>query len=234
MWKKIPDNILNDIHTLNEYTANSGKESTLTACGNQTHVYTANASGGEDGSVESLTCDKRFGKTQRIADIHTHPHREEASGLTPSHADLAVNLAESYDNNKKQISCITNKQSPLIICNQSKRVPNRAKVNQYIKAEVHDGNFYRSDFHRKNVPKDFTTAFFDPATGNQVQPSDEAITQTMFGASLPAIKRENWSDSDRKEICSYMADINAVKNRKNLTSTCSQMLKSDSVQDTSG
>lgn len=221
---------------LNEYTSTSMKESTLTVCGTGKSTFTAAASGGEDGSVESLSCDKRFGKANRFGDVHTHPHREEASGLTPSHADFAVNLIESYENNKKQISCISNKESPLIVCNQAKRVPNAAKVESYLNKEVSDGDFYKSNFHRKNIPKDFTTAFFDPATGNQVQATPEQVTQTMFGASLPAIKRENWSEPNRREICGYMAEINNVKKKQTYTNTCSNMLKSDSanVPDTNG
>lgn len=229
MFKKIPPNILRDIHVLNEYTASSGRESTLTGCSNGKNVFTAGAQGGEDGSVESLSCDKRFGKSTRILDIHTHPHREEASGLTPSHADFAVNLIESYENNKKQVSCISNKESPLIVCKQPKQVPNKAKVNSYLNNEVSDGDFYKSGFHKKNIPKDFTMAFFDPSTGNQVQPSHEQVTQTMFGASLPAIKRENWSEGNRNEICSYMAEINGIKKKKDYTNICSQMLKSDNT-----
>lgn len=226
MWKKIPDNILHDIHVLNDFTSTANKESTLTVCKNrkESNMFTAAATGGEGESVQSLGCDKRFGAVDRVADIHTHPPGEQYSGLTPSHADLAVNLAESSDNKKKQISCISNRESELIICNEARAVPTRSKVHQYIDKERPGGDFYNSKFHRKNVKKDFNTAYFDPQTGVQVKPSDEQITKTMFGQSLEAIKRENWPKKDRVNICGYMADITSHKSPKTYTNKCASML----------
>ena len=128
MWSKIPDNILRDIHVLNQYTAGAQKESTLTICnrnnseGNK--VFTANAAGGNDSSIEVMDCDTRFGpETRKIGDVHTHPYHPEAVGLLPSHADLAVTLSESRINKNKQIACISNSQSPLITCQQPKKIP---------------------------------------------------------------------------------------------------------------
>jgi len=227
VWKKIPDNILHDIHVLNDFTSTANKESTLTVCKNEKQTFTAAASGGDNESVQSLGCDQRFGAVDRVADIHTHPPGEMYSGLTPSHADLAVNLIESNENKKKQISCISNRESELIICNESKQVPKRSKVNQYIDKERSGGDFYNSKFHRKNVPKDFTTAYFDPATGQKVKPTDEQITRTMFGQSLGAIKKENWPKTDRTNICGYMADITAHPKRQSYTNKCSEMLRSE-------
>ena len=122
MWKKIPDNILHDITVLNDYTAQHGKESTLTVCKNRQAVFTANAGGGDGDSVESLACNSQFGdETKRVADIHTHPNDDFAVGLLPSQADMAVTLSESYEHKSKQISCISNKQAPYIVCQESKK-----------------------------------------------------------------------------------------------------------------
>ena len=224
MWKKIPSNILHDIQVLNDYTAGASKESTLTVCKQKDSIFTAAAMGGENESVTSLGCDNRFGTSDRVADVHTHPSGEMYSGLTPSHADMAVNLDESHINNKKQISCISNKESELIICNQAKQVPKKSKVYDYIDHERPGGDFYQSKFHRKNVPKDFTTAYFDPQTGQKVKPTDEQVTKTLFGASLNAIKQENWPKPDRNNICGYMADITGHPKRKTYTNKCSEML----------
>jgi hypothetical protein len=232
VWKRIPPNILHDIHVLNDYTSSTDRESTLTVCKKKddNSLFTAAATGGENESVQSLGCDKRFGDVQRVSDLHTHPSGEMYSGLTPSHADLAVNLAESNENKKKQISCISNRESELIVCNESKSVPKRSKVTQYINKERSGGDFYNSKFHRRNVPRDFTTAYFDPATGNKVKPTDEQVTRTMFGASLNAIKQENWSKKDRVNICGYMADITAHPQRKTYTNKCSNMLSQDNQE----
>lgn len=231
MWKKIPPNILADINTLNQYTSTAQKESTLTVCGKQNKIFTAAAGGGEDGSVESLSCDARFGKTDRVGDVHTHPHDPSAVGLLPSHADLAVTLSESKINNRKQISCISNAQAPLIACQQAKRVPTGQKVNEYINHEVDSGHFYESEFHRKNVPKDFSFAYFDPQTGERVQPSDEQVIDTMFGASIPVLREES-TKPEREKLCRYVKSVSGGK--KSITNKCREILSKDSVPDNNG
>jgi len=221
MLKRIPPNILHDIQTLNEYTATSGKESTLTACSRSNRLFTAGAGGGDGGSVESLSCDQRFGKAERKMDVHTHPHNPSAVGLLPSQADLAVTLSESKTNNTKQISCISNKESPLIVCSEAKRVPTQARVNEYVDHEIDSGEFYKSEFHRKNVRKDFNTAYFNPQTGEKVKPSDEQVLNTMFGASVQTIKEEN-TKHEREKLCKYVNSMSGTK--KSVTNKCKQML----------
>lgn len=227
MWKKIPDNILRDIHTLNSYTAQSNKESTLTACSRSDKIFTAGAGGGDDGSVESMSCDTRFGETKRIMDHHTHPYHPSAVGLLPSQADLAVTLSESKINNRKQISCISNAQSPLIACQQVKRVPSQQRINEYVSHEIDSGNFYDSEFHRKNVPRDFNMAYFDPKTGQRVQPSDDQLVQTMLGASVPVLKEEN-SKKENEKLCRYMKSISGGK--KSVAKKCIETLTNSDPQ----
>ena len=233
MFKKIPPNILHDIHILNEYTAKSGKESTLTGCSRTgvDKVFTAGAGGGDDGSVESLSCDPRFGDTNRVMDHHTHPHDPSAVGLLPSQADLAVTLSESKIHNRKQISCISNAQAPLIACQQSKRVPSQQKVNEYIAHEIDSGDFYKSEFHRKNIPKDFNFAYFDPATGQRVQASDEQILDTMFGAATPVL-REETSKPEKDRLCKYVKSVSGAK--KSIINKCEETLTKPSVSDNIG
>lgn len=222
MWRTIPSNILNDIKTLNNYTSQNEKESTLTVCRNNSKVFTANATGGEDGSVESLSCDSRFGEnTRRVADIHTHPYNEYSVGLLPSQADMAVNLSESKKANSKQTSCISNANSPYIVCHEPKRVPTTSKVNQYIDHEVDTPQFYKSRFHTKNVRHDFETAYFDPNTGNRVEkPDGDQVLQTMFGASVDTMKTHELHRGNKKQICRY---VNSVSGQ-NVRNKCAKML----------
>ena len=226
MIRQIPPNILHDLHTLNDYTAQSGKESKLTVCSNGRNMFTANAGGGDGDSVESLSCNERFGKTKRIMDLHTHPADEYAVGCLPSQADMAVTLSESYEHKSRQTSCISNKQAPYIVCQEPRKVPTSARVRQYINHEVDGANFYESKFHQKNIRKDFNTAYFDPATGMKIQkPDGDKVMQTMFGQAIPALKTEEMHKGKSKQICKYVNTVSGAK----ITNKCKQAMKKDNA-----
>lgn len=214
IWTKFPPQILDDVHEIVKTTRNTGREASLTICrrpGRKAEkVFTGSATLGGPTSTDVLPCDTKYGITERVGDVHTHPVNYDTIGIIPSEADLTGYIRDSYQAKTRQIGCVTNHFAPHIICMQPKIVPDRRKTRAY--EDALDRNPRKlshgiDPYFLDNVARDFTTAFYDRQTGHYVaNPSAKEVMKDAF-TRAGRYTKGLLDKMDRGAFCDYFQDL---------------------------
>ena len=146
-------------------------------------------------------------KVPRIGDAHSHPIVSDAVGLTPSDADIAGMMEETYKQKRKQIACITapyNSQD-IVHCMEAKEVPTRQQIKGYAKMPKNPYKF--NPYVIDNVAKDVDVALFDRDTGNRIEdPEPKRVIRNAFGTSRRHIQKTR-RKMEYGAFCEYIQDV---------------------------
>ena len=161
-WRRIPHEIKEESGALADFTADTGREGSITFCQkkDRNRIFIGNNYEGGYDTTETLDCDERFGKSKQIGTMHSHPSNADTIGILPSEPDLTSSLEESYQKGK-QIDCITSPDTPLIHCSTFNRPVEKRDLQRYRKAMNNSARGYTDPFFIDNFKKDFDVALFD-------------------------------------------------------------------------
>lgn len=226
--KRIPEQLQGDIDAVIEESAKDNKEKATAFCKikGKNRLFTGSYSRGEWGNVEVRPCEKRFGDSVKVGDLHTHIPSENVVGLTPSENDIFVNLDSTNEYGIRQVSCIANDQSKMIHCFQAREIPTGKKLRQYASAirRVQEEGYQTDPFLSNNVHKDFGHAWFNRKTKERVfHPSAKDIIKDAFGKSTKTL-RYKIADLDKGEFCEIIQDYNAP-NRNDVGIECRKEIR---------
>ena len=234
MWDKIPDEIQDELGLIRKHTRRTGKEASITFCkkSHKEHrkdkLHIGNYFKGDNESTEIGDCSLEYGVSERVGDAHSHPTDIDTLGIIPSEADLTVNLETTFENDKRQISCVTSPQADLVHCFSSKDIPSRKKINSYKKA-ARDGKLV-SPYVADNIEKDFEIRLYDRDSGNYLEtPEPERVIENAFGNSLRPL-RKSLQEMDRGTFCNFIQDITNHKDNR-ISETCKTELKKKGLLD---
>jgi hypothetical protein len=227
--KNIPAEILPELRTMEAFTAHNKKEISATFCRKpgSKRVFVANHVGGDEGAVESLDCATAFGTSERIGDTHTHPTDADTIGILPSQDDIFTTLVDSFNNNKAQVSCITNSQTPLIECYRPKGIPTRDELDIY-RNELHRAELGDPGFYVDHMGTDFDIEFYDRTTGKHVpHPKASLVVQAAFGNSKEVL-RKNVTALEHTGFCEYVRAFTAPR-REDVSTECVRELRKEQI-----
>jgi hypothetical protein len=209
----IPKEIRHDIEYALDRTREDNNEKSLTFCRikGSDKIHTSAYAKGVRGSTEVKPCDERWGKSDKIGDFHSHPIDKITIGITPSEADSVSNIVESRENGIRQISCISSVDSKMIHCFQPKKMPDRKKVRNYIKA-LEEGDYTHNDispYVRQNVGKDLKHAWYDKKTWNLIKnPSPDDIVTDALGPATRTIRNDYKHEIEKGTFCDLIQNMN--------------------------
>ena len=225
-WNKIPKETQDEIKYIQEWTKKTGRESSLTICQKpkSKEVFVSNSAKGDGNSTEALSCDITYGKSSRIADVHTHPVDADTIGILPSPADLTSTLVDSFTEQRPQISCITNHVTPLTECYQPKKVPDKQKIAFYQKGLEMSNEKGDHSWFMDNADKDFNFNFYDPHNGRLIRnPKAKLIVDSALGGSTESLKK-NLNELERPGFCLYVKTFTRPRDNK-IEVECKRQLK---------
>lgn len=225
---RIPPQLENDIDAVVEESAKDNKEKATAFCKikGKDRLFTGSYSRGEWGSVEVKPCERRFGNSTKVGDLHTHVVSEDVVGLTPSDNDVLINLEGSADTGVRQVSCIANNESKMIHCFQAREIPSSQKLRDYHKAleRVFRTGYQTDPFLSNNVYKDFAHAWYDRKTKIKIpRPTAKNLVRAAIGKSTKNL-RYHIADLDKGEFCDIIQDYNAP-DRNDVGIACRKELK---------
>lgn len=206
--KRIPEEIQDDIKTINKFTSRTGREASITAClkPGRDHLFVSNSAEGTSSGTEALGCDPRYGESLRVADVHTHPSDSDTIGILPSQADFYSTLVDSKMYKQRQISCVTSPTTPLTECYIPKQMPTPQQLYNYEKG-LDEATTGRPGYYMDNVHKDFEIGFFNPENGKRInKPHAKEIVKAAFGESTKDL-RKNVADLEKAGFCEYVASF---------------------------
>lgn len=217
MWDRIPQQVIDEIDSIVDFTKRTGREAAITICvkkeRNPDRYFVGNEMEGDKESSEVLSCNTKFGNAVQVADVHTHPP-ELAIGILPSDADIQGNLEESQIHDVRTISCIANSYAPYIGCFQPKHAPTREQLQQYEKALSYktSGTYESSPYIRDNVYKDFIFSYFhyndDRDKRGQIvaEPEPKKVVKCALGKMTSEL-RQKIKDSEKGAFCQLVNDL---------------------------
>lgn len=210
----IPSEIQHEINAINNFTKRTGREASITACQKpgRDSLFVSSSAKGNTSGTEALPCDIRFGESQRVADVHTHPTSEDTIGILPSQSDFYSTLVDSHVSKRAQISCVTSPKTPLTECYQPLRIPDQQQLRNYEraldKAQVGEPGFYID-----NVQKDFEIGFFNPKNGARInKPHAKEVVDAAFGSSRHDLQ-EKLGEFEHGGFCEYVTAFTVPKSR---------------------
>jgi hypothetical protein len=219
IWTRFPPTVLGDVKEIVKTTRKTGREASLTVCRRpgrrEEKVFTGAATLGGPTSTDVMPCATKYGITERVGDVHTHPVNYDTIGIIPSEADLTGYIRDSYEHKTRQIGCVTNHFAPYIICMQPKMVPDRRKKNAY--EDALDRNPRKisqgiDSYYLDNVARDFTTAFYDRETGRYVpNPPPREVMKSAF-TRAGRYTKGLLDRMDRGAFCDYFQDLTVPEN----------------------
>ena len=210
--KNIPIELHNEIEQIVDETKRDNRERSLTFCKlpGREKVHVSNYAKGTIASTEVNPCAEKYGRSDRVGDMHTHPVDDVTIGITPSEADFVVNMDFAHENASKQVSCISNHESKMIHCFQAKRVPDRKKVSEYQRALLRQ-DLTRQEtepFFRSNIGNDFVHAWFDRSSFKRVgKPAAKELVKDALGKSVKGL-RLHTKDMEKGTFCDLIQDYN--------------------------
>lgn len=222
--KKIPEEIQSEIKTINKFTDKTGREASITFCikPGRDHLFVSNSAEGTSSGTEALECDSRYGQSQRIGDVHTHPSDSDTIGILPSQADFYSTLVDSKMYKQRQISCVTSPTTPLTECYVPRQMPTPHQLYSYEKG-LDDATTGRPGYYMDNVQKDFEIGFFSPENGKRInKPHPHQIVKAAFGESTKDLRR-NVADLEKAGFCEYIASFTSPT--KNVVTECKAQLR---------
>lgn len=229
LWKQIPKSIQHEINYINDFTARTNREASVTACARKGEkgIYVSNHFKGDNESTEALDCDENLGTSTRLADVHTHPRDKETIGVLPSTHDLYGTLVDSYNHGHPQFSCVTSPKAPLYECYIPKQVPSYQKLKTYEKhlpaAQVGEPGFYMD-----NVPQDFDFGFYRPDNGRLVpNPKPDLVVDSVFGGATENL-RSNLNDLEHAGFCQYVKSF-TKPNDERIVGSCIRKLRTKQI-----
>lgn len=222
--KKIPEEIQDEIKIINKFTDKTGREASVTFCQKpgSDHLFISNSATGTASGTEALGCDSRYGQSQRIGDVHTHPSDSDTIGILPSQADFYSTLVDSKMYKQRQISCVTSPTTPLTECYQPKMMPTPGQLYHYEKG-LDQAMVGEPGFYMDNVSKDFEIGFFNPENGKRInKPHAKEVVKAAFGESAKDLRR-NVKELERAGFCEYIASF--TQPTKAVTTECKAQLR---------
>ena len=226
LWKKsIPHEIQHEINTINKFTDKTGREASITAClkPGRDRLFVSNSAEGTTSGTEALGCDSRYGESQRVADVHTHPVDSDTIGILPSQADFYSTLVDSKVYKQRQISCVTSPNTPLTECYIPKEIPDNHKLYQYEKA-LDNAIAGSPGYYMDNVPRDFDIGFFNPKNGARInKPHAKDVVKAAMGESTKDLRKQV-TDLERAGFCEYVASF-TTPTRNDVVDECKAQLR---------
>lgn len=228
---EIPKRIRDEIETVVDQTEKDGKEKSLTFCVVGDRIHTSNYAKGQRGSTEVKPCnEKKYGKSEKIGDMHTHPVEAPGTGIMTSEADFTLNLIESKQLGKKQISCITNHESKYVSCFYPKDIPDSKKIRKYENALDNTSTDNDVDpYFRKNIQEDFNHAYYNRKTWKRVTPDARNIVSDALGRSTERLRDRDIHDIEKGTYCDLVAGYQIGSENKQLSdqveTECKRVLK---------
>lgn len=219
-WENgIPLEIQHEIGTINKFTKKTGREASVTACAKpgRERLFIANSAKGSTGSTASLGCDSYYGKSERIADVHTHPSGKDTVGILPSQDDFIVNLSHSRFNHRPQIGCITSPKIGLTECFKPKEQVNINQIAGY------EDNYGNAGYFMDHVPNDYDINFYERKSGKRVDPSAKELMGAVFGDSKKVLKRKI-TELHHAGFCEYVRALTVPDNEK-IVDECKTQLR---------
>lgn len=231
---KIPPEIQDELELIRRHTKRTGREASITFCkkSHKEHrkdkLHIGNNFKGDKTSTEIGDCSYEYGVSERVGDAHSHPTSEDTIGIIPSEADLTVNMENSFENNREQISCVTSPKADIVHCFSPKSIPTRKKMNAYKKA-ARDRKFI-SPYVADNVEKDFDIGLYDRDSGNLLEnPDPVRVVDNAFGNSKRAL-RKSVKEMNRGVFCDFIQDITNHKDNR-ISDVCKSELKKKGILD---
>jgi hypothetical protein len=223
-WRRIPPEVKEEADALAKYTGETGREGSITFCKkkDRSRLFVGNNFEGDFDSTEALNCDVRFGKSQRIGSMHSHPSNADTIGILPSEADLSSSVDDSYRSGK-QIDCITSPDTPLVNCHSFNRKADKKDAQRYRRAAANSVKI-TDPFFVDNVSKDFDFALFDRESGiREDEPAPKKVIKAAFGKSNKEL-RKSLKVFERGAFCEYVADLMG-QNREDVIEECRKELR---------
>lgn len=224
-WRKIPHEVKEDADELANYTADTGREGSITFCKkpNKDKIFVGNNFEGDFEHTEVLDCNAAFGKSKRIGTMHSHPSNVDTVGVLPSPGDLASSVDDAYKHGS-QIDCITSPDTPLINCMSFNRQVTKQDKARYTRA-FQKSPQGASEFFSDNVPKDFDFALFDIETGvREDEPPPKKVVKAAFGKSNREL-RKDLKVFERRAYCNHAADLMGQGHREDVIEECMAELR---------
>lgn len=214
--ESIPDSIQREINYVVKKTEETNREQSLTFCKleDKDRIFVSSHTTGNNSSTEVLPCNKAYGKSMKISDLHTHPTSDKRTiGITPSTADLVSTVIESKQFGIPQISCITGPGAKYISCYQptEEMLNNPEKIKNYKRALNYVEESGIQDVHpfiRESVAKDFNHAWYDRKTFKRVVPKPKDVVHDAFLKSKNLHKFKYIHDLDKDPACQLIEDLN--------------------------
>jgi len=205
----IPFEIRDDLKSIMSYTSKTGKEASITVCQhpNADKVFVAGYSKGNRYSTEVMPCQKKFGTSEQIGTVHTHPADARAIGIKPSDSDLTINLDDSLKHARRQVDCILNSWSPYIHCFEPKQIPEKEVLRKYAHATETAPGVYSSPYIVDNVGRDFLHSWYDRKTWQRVKdPDPNTVTKCAIGRAGRFV-RKKVKEMERGPFCDLVQDL---------------------------
>lgn len=212
----IPHSIRREIKYAVDRTDKTNREQSLTFCRleDKDRIFVSSHTAGNNNSTEVLPCNKAYGKSVKIGDVHSHPTNDKRTiGITPSTADLVSTVIESKQYGIPQISCIIGPHIKHISCYQAKEelLNNPEKIKNYKRALNYVEESGINDVHpfiRESVAKDFNHIWYDRKTFKRVNPTPKDVVKDAFGKSKNLHKFKYIHDLDKDPACVLIEDLN--------------------------
>ena len=233
---EIPSRIRDEIEVVVDQTEKDGKEKSLTFCVVDNKIHTSNYAKGQRGSTEVKPCnEKKYGKSEKIGDFHTHPIQPPGTGIMTSEADFTLNLIESKHLGKKQISCITNHESKHVNCFYPKDIPDSKRIRKYENALDNTTTDNDVDpYFRQNIGKDFDHLYYNRKNWKKVKPTSNEIVSDAFGNSTTRLRDRDIHDIEKGTFCDLVADYQVGRDdhefHDKVTNDCKRVLKKRKFQ----
>ena len=225
----IPYELKYDIERAVKFTKKNNREHSLTFCTlpGKSKIVTSSEARGKFGSTEVKACERKYGKSTKIGDLHTHPTQSRSVlGTTPSEADFTANVVESSQLKRRQTSCITSAGSRYIHCFIPKEVPDKSKVSQYKKALKQPTHHNEtSPYFRENIGKDFSHTYYNRSTLKlDKNPNIKDVVNDSFGKSKRGYRLSEIKEVEKGAFCDLMQDYN-LPDSNQYSHTCRDELK---------
>lgn len=233
MWKRIPKEIMDELEAIRQHTRQTGNEASITFCRkkNKNRLYIGNDFKGDKDSTEIGDCSEARGAGERIGDAHSHPVTSDTVGIVPSEADLVVNLENTLEFKKPQISCITSQAADYVHCFNPKKIVKGKKLHNYRQA-ARNPRLYEP-FVIDNVANDFEIGLFDRLSGDKDEnPDPTRVVKNAFGGSTRTL-RKGVGQMERGLFCNFIQDI-TVPSDDRVSDTCRLELRKKGILDILG
>ena len=221
---------MDELEELRQYTRRTSNEASITVCKrpHKDKLYIGSDFEGDNQSVMVGDCQKSTGKGTRIGDVHSHPIVSDGVGITPSDADIAGNIEESYHQKRKQIGCITANGADIVHCMEPKELPTKQQLKAY--AQIPKNPYKINPHVVDNVAKDMDIVLFDAKSGTKIEnPEPKRVVKNAFGKSRRHLQKTR-RKMEYGAFCEYIQDV-FVPSDNRIQEECKSELKRKGLLD---